>query len=189
MALRKCVIGLVVLLLTTPGQFSRAQNSSEKASIGILYGFRTGLLAHDVSGLWSGSSREGGADVNVEIIFDKPDLRLGHGRILPNAGMSINTRGDTSKAYGGVIWEFTFGNGFFTNAGLGLAVHNGETSSGAPDKKQLGSRLLFRIPFEFGFTICGHHSLSILFDHVSNAYLASPNPGMDNLGVRYGYRF
>jgi hypothetical protein len=29
----------------------------------------------------------------------------------------------------------------------------------------------------------------ILFDHVSNAYLESPNDGMDTLGIVYGYRF
>jgi hypothetical protein len=28
-----------------------------------------------------------------------------------------------------------------------------------------------------------------MFDHISNAYLASPNEGMDTLGVRYGYQF
>jgi hypothetical protein len=28
-----------------------------------------------------------------------------------------------------------------------------------------------------------------MFDHVSNAYLASPNEGMDTVGVRYGFQF
>jgi lipid A 3-O-deacylase len=31
--------------------------------------------------------------------------------------------------------------------------------------------------------------MKILFDHVSNAYLANPNEGMDTLGIVYGYRF
>jgi hypothetical protein len=61
--------------------------------------------------------------------------------------------------------------------------------SGEPDRKQLGSRVLFRIPFEFGITLRGPHSFSILFDHMSNAYLARPNSGMDTLGIRYAYRF
>jgi hypothetical protein len=29
----------------------------------------------------------------------------------------------------------------------------------------------------------------VTFDHISNAELASPNEGLDTLGVRYGYRF
>jgi hypothetical protein len=28
-----------------------------------------------------------------------------------------------------------------------------------------------------------------MFDHVSNAYLAEPNDGLDTIGIRYIYRF
>jgi hypothetical protein len=38
-------------------------------------------------------------------------------------------------------------------------------------------------------TIQERHRISILFDHMSNAYLASPNEGMDTIGVRYGFQF
>ena len=55
--------------------------------------------------------------------------------------------------------------------------------------KQLGSRWLFRIPLEIGLCWKGRHRLSLMFDHVSNAYLASPNEGLDTLGVRYGFQF
>ncbi len=71
----------------------------------------------------------------------------------------------------------------------GAAVHDGELETGEGGKKQLGSRLLLRIPFEIGYSISYHHRISLAFDHVSNAYLASPNEGMDTLGLRYGYRF
>jgi hypothetical protein len=57
------------------------------------------------------------------------------------------------------------------------------------NKKQLGSRVLFRIPIEFGLTLQERHRISILFDHMSNAYLANPNEGMDTIGVRYGFQF
>ncbi|MGD9261841.1 MAG: acyloxyacyl hydrolase, partial [Desulfobacterales bacterium] len=78
---------------------------------------------------------------------------------------------------------------FFFNTGIGLALHNGELDTSDSDKKSLGTRLLFRIPFEFGYQLTRHHSLSLMFDHISNAYLANENEGMDTLGLRYGYRF
>jgi len=103
--------------------------------------------------------------------------------------LSVNSRGDTSKFYGGIIWELNFPNGFFLAAGLGAAVHNGELDTDDKDEKSLGSRVLFRIPIEFGYQVTARHSLSILFDHVSNAGLASPNEGLDTIGIRYGYTF
>lgn len=54
--------------------------------------------------------------------------------------------------------------------------------------KELGSRNLFRIPFEIGFALNDRLRISIMFDHVSNAYLAQPNEGLDTLGVRFGFR-
>ncbi len=168
-------------MLGTFSQPLQAQDSPEKPSgAGILYGVRLGLLAHDVGGLWSHSRAEGGADVNAELVFGKPGLRLLSGAILPNLGVSINSQGGTSKAYGGLLWEFLLENGLFANSGVGLAIHNGQLESDDANKKQLGSRVLFRVPIE---------CISILFDHISNAYLASPNEGLDTLGVRYGLQF
>lgn len=187
---RKCVLAAFVFIYGLANPSLHAQDSSAQDSVpGILYGIRIGLLAHDVGGLWSHSRAEAGVDVNAEIVFSQPRLRLWQGLILPNMGVSINSRHDTSKAYAGLLWEWVFGNGFFVNSGGGLAVHNGQLESDDSNKKQLGSRVLFRVPIEFGFTIRERHRISILFDHVSNAYLATPNEGMDTIGVRYGFQF
>jgi len=187
---RYALFGFAFLMVGTFSQPSLAQDLSEKSSAaGILYGVRLGLVAHDVGGLWSHSRAEGGVDFNAEIVFKKPSLKLLAGSILPNLGISINSQGDTSKAYGGLLWEFLFDHGLFANSGAGLAVHNGQLASEDANKKQLGSRLLFRVPIELGFTIYERHRISILFDHISNAYLASPNEGLDTLGLRYGFQF
>ena len=163
----------------------RAQQPSEKT----LYGFRIGVLAHDIDHLWSGSRAEGGFDINAELVFSQPSFSILNGRVLPNIGASINSQKDTSKLYGGFIWEFLIGPMFFANSGIGLAVHDGDLDSDDRDKKQLGSRLLFRIPIEIGISFGEHHRLSVMFDHISNAYLASPNEGLDTLGIRYGFQF
>ncbi len=150
---------------------------------------RIGLLAHDVDGLWSGYSREEGTDFNGELVFS-PGYDFWGGVIRANAGVSINDSGDTSKIYGGGLWEYSWHNGFFIDIGGGLALHNGETDDTSKvDKKHLGSPLLFRITFEAGFTLARRHRISAMFDHISNGYLADPNDGLDTLGLRYGYIF
>ena len=148
-----------------------------------------GILAHDVGGLWSGTRMEGAVDINGEIVFCRTGRPVLAGSLHPNLGLSVNSQGDTSKFYGGIIWELNFPNGFFLATGLGAAVHNGELDTDDKDKKSLGSRVLFRIPIEFGYQVTARHSFSLLFDHVSNAGLASPNEGLDTIGVRYGYTF
>ncbi len=149
---------------------------------------RLGLLYHDL-GTWGGSDREEGIDVNTELIFS-PFVAVLGGTLRPNLGFSVNDSGGTSKLYGGGVWQYQWNNNYFVDVGLGITVHNGETDNDAlPDKNQLGSPILFRLSFETGRVFKQHHLISIMFDHVSNAYLADPNEGLDTLGIRYGYRF
>lgn len=169
--------------------FSNAPAGAQQSSEKTLYGFRIGILAHDIDHLWSGYRAESGFDMNAELVFNQPSLSILNGRVLPNVGISINSRKDTSKFYGGLLWEFVIDPVFFANSGVGLAVHDGDLDSDDPDRKQLGSRVLFRIPVEIGISLGERHRLSVMFDHVSNAYLASPNEGMDTVGVRYGFQF
>lgn len=156
---------------------------------GLIREIRCGVAAHDVDGLWSGSSKEKGPDIHAEAIFDRPLFRLFSATAYPDAGASLNTRGNTSKIFGGLQLQWEPSGNFFFSTGVGLALHNGKRDTDSTDRKSLGSRVLFRIPAEIGYAISGHHRIMILFDHVSNAYLASPNEGMDTLGIVYGYRF
>lgn len=149
---------------------------------------RLGILAHDVP-IWSLSRKEDGVDFNAELIFKWPNYSVLSGLVRSNLGASLNNQGDTSKIYAGFLWEYKWLSGIFLDLGLGLAAHNGKLDTSDNDKKSLGSRVLFRIPAEAGLLFAKHHGLSILFDHVSNAYLADPNEGLDTIGLRYSYRF
>ncbi len=180
------VIGLTIGLTTAALSQEAPADTTDG---GILYGCRVGLLYHDVNGLWSGSRAEGGIDVNAEIVFRRPGYFLWGGAIRPNLGVTVNSQGDTSTLYGGFIWEIVSRAGLFFNTGLGLALHNGELDAGDDRQKALGARVLFRIPFEIGATFGGRHRLSVFFAHISNAYLADPNQGLDVLGLRYGFQF
>lgn len=180
------ITAFLVILFVSHALCSEQRPKDQKQS--WLSDFRVGILAHDVP-IWSLSREEGGVDVNTEFIFIWPDYSLSAGIVRSNLGISINSQGDTSKIYSGFLWEYIWQSGLFFNLGLGLAVHDGELETNEDDKKELGSRILFRIPIEIGLLFTEHHGLSIMFDHVSNAYLAEPNDGLDTIGIRYIYRF
>ncbi len=154
-----------------------------------LHEVKVGALAHDVGKLWSHFRRERGVDYNAELVFAKFNCQLLRGRLRTNAGLSINDDGDTSKVYAGVVLEWGEEDGVFLSVGLGGAFHDGELSTREPDKKELGARVLFRVPVEFGVAVTKNHRVSVMFDHVSNGYFVDPNEGLDTLGIRYGYRF
>ena len=149
---------------------------------------RLGVMAHDVDALWSGQHKERGVDYGMELVF-APRVQAFSGVIRPNVGFDWHNRGDTSKAYGGVIWHWTNDRRLSFELGLGAAVHTGERETRDPDRKQLGSKLLFRIPIELGWRVAERQRVSLFFEHVSNAWLADENEGMDLLGMRWGFRF
>jgi lipid A 3-O-deacylase len=149
---------------------------------------RAGVLAHDVPHLWSGFQLEKGVDINGEVLIGTGFAILG-GTLRPAIGGSVNTSGYTSKGYIDARWEIEGPAGLFFGVGLGAALHDGNLAPTDPDRKALGSRVLFHIPFEVGLRLGERHSISIYFEHTSNAWLATYNEGMDNIGVRYGFRF
>ena len=182
-----CVaLWLIALVLAMDGD-ANAFDDSQPA--GRIKEIRIGLAAHDVDGLWSGESKEKGPDVCAEVVFNRTLFNMLHTQAEPNLGVTINTRGDTSKVFGGFRLEWQPLSMFMVATGLGLALHNGERDTDQPDQKSLGSQVLFRVPIEFGWAVNPHYRVVLAFDHISNAYLFSPNDGMDTLGLMVGYRF
>jgi lipid A 3-O-deacylase len=162
--------------------------AAEEGVAAWIYEVKAGLLYHDMDYLWSNFRLESGVDFNGEVIF-APKLDLLGGAFRGALGASINSDGGTSKAYLDLRYMYEFDSGPFFSVGGGGAVHNGNLTPSSDDRKALGSRLLFHIPIEVGYRFTQHQALSIYYDHVSNAYLAKYNQGLDTLGLRYGYRF
>lgn len=148
-----------------------------------------GLLWHDADGLWSGSHKEEGFDYNLEVILS-PSLRWMGGMILPALGASINSAADTSKIYVDGRWKYLFSNPGYLMIGLGLALHDGETENRPnSDSKALGASVLFHTVIEYGFNMTLEDSISLFFDHISNAGFNHDNEGLDTLGLRFSHRF
>jgi hypothetical protein len=154
---------LVSLLLALPPGAVAQEHDAESSGQRWLSELRGGVLAHDVGFLWSNFSEEEGIAFSAEAIWSRAGLEVLWGTLRPNLGVTINDRGDTSKLYGGMVLEYRSSFGLFVD--------------------------LFRTGFDLGYEITPHHRLMLSFDHISNAGLASPNQGLDTLGVRYGYRF
>jgi lipid A 3-O-deacylase len=156
---------------------------------GLVQELKLGVLDHDVPDLWSGFRAEpDSVDINVEALLSPSTPLLG-GTLRPAIGATINTVGATSHAYLDARWQYEMPSGLFLGIGIGGAVHNGQLQFKDADRKALGSRVLFHIPLEIGYRLDSHSSLSVYFEHTSNAYIVEPNEGLDRLGIRYGYRF
>jgi hypothetical protein len=173
-----------VALLMSLAASSEATAQAAPSSLEV----RAGVLAHDVPDLWAGFNLESGVDINAELLFGRGLPFLG-GTVRPALGASINTEGYTSRAYLDARWEIEWQSGIFLGLGLGAAVHDGELDASQPDRKALGSRVLFHIPFEIGLRLDARNSISVYFEHMSNWDLADANEGLDAIGLRYGRRF
>lgn len=162
-----------------------------------------GVLYHD-AGIF-GDHREEGVDLNLDARFVAPNWLYDEGNPVwlnnllnprPNIGASINTEGDTSEFYFGLVWEWDLlkeiaqpDDGIFVGFGAGGAVHDGKLDTHESDRKSLGTRVLFHLSGEIGYRFTERLSLSVYGEHSSNAWLADRNEGYDNLGLRFGIKF
>lgn len=148
-----------------------------------IYAIKGGLMSHSTGPVSSG--REEGIDINGEVVFKNRFLK-GH----PSIGMEINTNGDTSFLYGGLIWEGRFFDNLLFGGFLGFAANNGELDNDKPDRRQMGTHITFREAVEIGYHIDKNWVISIMYDHYSNLGLRGKrNQGNDNTGVRLSFYF
>lgn len=151
----------------------------------VIYEVRGGVLAHDVP-LWGSGRVESGVAIHGEVAF-APSIKILGIDIRPVLGGSVATGGGTSLFYLDIRAELIVDRLFFA-AGVGPAIHTGNLTNRGGNKA-LGSRVLFHPSFEFGIQLTPANRVSIYYEHISSAYIARPNPGMDNLGLRVSHRF
>ena len=114
----------------------------------------------------------------------------------PTFGAEINSSRYTNQFYFGTTWTwmlanniFQPGDGFSAGIFFGGAANDGEIVSSKPDRKSLGSHILFREALELGYWITPRIQISGYVDHVSNAGLAKQNQSINDVGARIGLRF
>lgn len=165
-----------------------ASSVADAPLFGVVSELRLGLLAHDVGLL--GVREEEGYDANLELLFASPRFLAPLLSPRPHLGVSVNSEGETSQVYAGLTWEWELSRPLFLELSFGGSLHDGETDGiRDPDGKSLGCSLLFRGAASLVWRLGRHHSLSLMFDHISNGGLCNENQGLDTFGIRYGYRF
>lgn len=171
--------------------------SPAAADGGLIDEVKLGVLAHDVGFL--GDAVEGGADLMGEVLFKSPEIFGIIGAPRPTLGASVNTAGKTDYLYFDFTWNYTFfhdvinaQDGFYVGGFLGGALHDGHLNSrpsGDTTDKLLGTRALYHLGLELGYQINPVNSVEIYFDHLSNADASSHNAGLNNVGLRTGFKF
>ena len=163
---------------------------------GWLSEVRAGVLKHAIS--FGNKTKETGIDANLEVLFISPGWLKYIMSPRPHIGFSVNgSSNNTDYAYGGLTWEWLPWETMFIDFSFGVAGHNGKHADDANSvfpsnvnrQREMGCSVSFRESLEIGFILAEHHGISVVWDHLSNGGLCSQNEGLDNLGIRYGYRF
>jgi lipid A 3-O-deacylase len=179
------------LLLATPAFAAKDPYSD------VISEVRIGFMSHDVKDyvVPFTAREEDGLDLNGEVLFHSPGFLDFAGAPRPNIGLTINTSGDTSWAYAGLMWEYTADFGLFLGMNLGMAVHTGLLDNHKLDPnheidKRLGTRALFHLAPEIGYRFNGGYGVSLYWSHLSNGQMlgSATNQGIDSVGVRFSYK-
>jgi hypothetical protein len=164
---------------------------------------KLGILAHDAHFL---GGKEKGVDLNPEIIFQSPVSDAWAAGVpwylhwmvqpRPTIGGEFNTSGFTNQYYFGATWTWQLasnllqpGDGVALSYFFGPGFNDGDIIARAPDRKSLGSHVLFREALELGYRITPVYQISGFIDHVSNGGLAKQNQSINDVGVRFGVGF
>ena len=151
-----------------------------------------GLHDHDTDLI--GSKKESGADFVVEVLSPQMvilGLAVGPRFLL---GAAVNSAGQTNQIYVGAArsWDLfrdvlNEDDAVFLEGTLGVTWHNGKIDViGTPEEqnwKSHGSRVLFRENIAVGYRFNAKWAVALNLNHISNAGLADPNEGMNDIGL------
>lgn len=160
---------------------------------------RVGVLEHDTS-VGGGDNKEDGVDVGVELLTSPIGALSWVGSPRAVFGLQINSEGYTNMAYAGILAQKTLVDGLasendaiYLEGTVGIAYHDGAIDVRARPEdaewKSHGSYWVIRSGFGLGYRFNETYSLTATFSHISNANLAQPNQGSNDIGLRLGMRF
>ncbi|HET9398198.1 MAG TPA: acyloxyacyl hydrolase [Sphingomicrobium sp.] len=154
------------------------------ASAGELFG---GVYIHDIDSPLTKSGIEKGADVLLGYRWG----RIGKTPLQPYLFGAVNTAGETHYAVAGLSAKL--GKRFYIRPGVGIALHSGDNQDfedPGDDDVEFGTSVLFAPEVGIGFTISDRASVEASLVHLSHAQLfGGQNPGIDNVGLRFNWKF
>lgn len=177
--------------------------TSAAASAQIVDEVRLGVVQHNVCVLdCDNADKEGGPNINGEIVFGSPDILGFIWSPRPYVMASYNTAGDTSFGGFGLHWNWDFADGWSLEPGVGYVIHDGELTFPFPQgdprndpisasKVFFGSRDLFRTSLSLNRDLAGPWGVQLMYEHLSHGQILGNgrNQGLDNIGIRLSYAF
>lgn len=147
-----------------------------------------GAYVHGVDTPFTLRTEESGADLQAGYRFAPQESLAFIGSPEPYLIASVNTRGDTGFAGGGLGWKLGQGTVYLRPA-LGVVIHDGPSERYSPidgKRTDLGSRVLFAPEIALGARLSQRLSVEASWVHISHARLFNrqQNPGIDMMGVR-----
>lgn len=173
------------------------------AQADVLEEVRVGVLAHNICVTdCKNADKEDGPVVEFQVNFTTPGFLEWAASPSPYIVASVNAAGETSFAGVGLDWRWEFAEGWALEPGVGYVVHNGDINNpyanGTPEAADyfdehllLGSEDLFRTTLGLTREFSGPWEAQVFFSHLSHGQILGQgrNQGLDQLGVRLGYRF
>lgn len=150
---------------------------------------RFGFMKNDVRGYRIHHHHENGYNANLELLFTPPSTCFWKyiANPHPHLGLSINNKGGTNHAYFGLSWIIEWKK-FLMEPSFGGDFNTAKRKKSTPKRQALGYPLLFREALSLGYKISPSWACYLTADHVSNARLNHPNPGITTFGIRLGYQ-
>jgi lipid A 3-O-deacylase len=149
---------------------------------------RAGGFAHSIGG----REARHGVDANVELLGPRllnVPVEYSYFIPRPQVGVMFNSAGQTSYAYAGFAWTLNLTKQIWFEPLFGGAVHTGPIDGLDPTRDSLGCRYLFHTGATVGYRVDDHWSVMATWEHISNANLCAHNQGMNDYGLKLGYRF
>ena len=166
-----------------PDWFERQTYEAEFGEEGAFGGYGRTVFSPDEKSLASVIEIHGDWADDSIVLADVPTLRKQN---LFQAQGHI-----TDLAWTPTLWQNLLqpDDGIYAGGFLGGAVHDGNLSQAAHNKKALGTRALYHIGLEAGYQITPTYSVEGYFAHLSNANASRRNAGLNDIGIRAGFKF
>ncbi|GAM98522.1 hypothetical protein U91I_02157 [alpha proteobacterium U9-1i] len=162
-----------------------------------------GVLAHNVCHVdCKNGNKEDGPALEIQANWGSPEFLSWALAPTPYAVLSTNLAQDTSFVGVGLEWSFEINDDWSFEPGFGYVIHDGDIQnpypSGDPRAVEfseshvlLGSRDLFRTSFGLSRDLGGPWEAQLFYSHLSHGQILGKgrNQGMDQAGIRIGYRF
>lgn len=135
-------------------------------------------------------SKDGGQNIEIQASFESPGFLVFAGSPQPYLAASANTAGETSFVGFGLEWRWEVADDWAVSPSFGYVLHDGAIEGGQ-DHVLLGSRDLFRSALGISRDLPGPWEAQVMIEHLSHGQIlgSGRNQGLDQIGLRLGYRF